>query len=388
MQVRRHGLLHLGMLGVITVSVILMTTGLSLVAQASSGRSKGTTAAKGLAEARAVVQEYLKSPTSLGITTPLKNRPPSRKTVVWINCEGAPACSQTGDGFAQAAAALGWTYKSIAFNQAEPSTLISAMQTALQFHPVGVFFGGVAYADWATEVPAYARAGVKIVEIGLTGEPNTATVNKVVIKPGVQSPRLSVDEGDVMGNWFIAASKGKGNALVVDVPAITPMPPNAAAFVRTVAAQCPYCKTSVVNYTEQQFFGGDIDSLVVSDLLRNPKITYVYAPYADFIEGIVADLSAAGLHTKMIGAAWDATNVSAVMNGTEQAFVGNAPTYNGWEAMDEILRAMQGLSIPTADTTEPLQLLTAKTASSLKSTAQYVPAFNYRALFRKLWRLG
>jgi len=60
---------------------------------------------------------------------------------------------------------IGWNYTTINYKSTDPTTLISAMSQALQQHPFAVGFSGVPEAVWASQIPAYDKAGVKIIPV-------------------------------------------------------------------------------------------------------------------------------------------------------------------------------------------------------------------------------
>jgi hypothetical protein len=89
-------------------------------------------------------------PTSIPGTTPLPSAPPKGKTVLFLKCEEV-SCGYEGDGLKAAGAAIGWNVKVLNFQAANPATLVSALQTGLQYHPVAAFLSGVPQEAWQSE---------------------------------------------------------------------------------------------------------------------------------------------------------------------------------------------------------------------------------------------
>ena len=53
---------------------------------------------------------------------PLKSKPPTGNTLVWLKCD-VNQCVDEGNGLQAATQALGWTYKELDYKSADPATL-------------------------------------------------------------------------------------------------------------------------------------------------------------------------------------------------------------------------------------------------------------------------
>ena len=121
----------------------------------------GASGGAGLAAAKAATEKNLQEPTSIPLTEPLTSRPPTGKTFVFMKCE--LQCQVEADAIKQATAALGWTYKEVAFQDSDPATLVAGMKQALVYHPAAVGIPALPEAVWQSVIPAYKTAGVLIV---------------------------------------------------------------------------------------------------------------------------------------------------------------------------------------------------------------------------------
>jgi hypothetical protein len=149
-------------------------------------------------------------PTSIPVTQPLPSAPPKGKTVLFMQCEEVE-CSYEGTGMKAAAAAIGWNVKVLNFQAANPATLVSALQTGLQYHPVAAFFSGVPQEAWASEQKPYAAAGAYLVDTFLPAVPTGAA-----IAPGRAYGADMTALGTVLGDEQIADSGGTAaNSLLV-----------------------------------------------------------------------------------------------------------------------------------------------------------------------------
>jgi hypothetical protein len=133
--------------------------GVATAAAPASAHAGAKAAGSGLAAAKAFVKQYESTPKAISLTTPLKSRPPKGKTLVFMQCSLAQ-CQQIDNDLKQAVKAVGWKLKTIDWNSTESSTLVSGMQSALQYHPVAVAIISEPYATWQQVIPAYKKAGV------------------------------------------------------------------------------------------------------------------------------------------------------------------------------------------------------------------------------------
>lgn len=376
---------------------VLYVAALSLVAamlaacgSSSAGTTSSTTSPDGstpnasgsgaVAAAQAVVAKYEQKPTALNITTPLKSAPPAGKTFVWLTCE-ITACTTIGKGVEAASQAAGWTYKTVSYKQADTSTLISALQTALSLHPTVVGLSGLPEAVWQSVLPAYKAAGVPII----AGYVGPLTTDKTVIG-NVSGPPEKALDAKILASWFIADSGGKGSVLNVRTDDLPILKSFSDSFESDVKAECPGCSVTDLNTSVSQAVGGQVNGAVVSTLQSHPSINYVMATEGPFIAGLPAALSAAGLNkVKIAGANGGVENLTNVKSGTEAAFTGGSLLIGGWEYVDIALRWAAGMPFNPSPVA-PQWLLTKDVAFTPADDIDE-PA-NYPDLFKHLWKAG
>lgn len=342
---------------------------------AASSAGSGAVAA-GLARAEAAVAAAERTPTNIDQTVPLKTAPPKGKTVVFIEDEVSQSVV-ISQGEEAAAKAAGWKFVSLNYQSTNPATLITAMQQALQYHPVSVSFAGEPESAWASEIPAYQAAGVAIIPTVIGPQPIGGAV-KANIGDFTSS-------GVGLGNWFIADSQGKGDALLVDLPVFPVLTEVITGIKQAIAENCPDCTTTAFNGTLQEVSSSTFVSSVVSALRQNPNIHYVLSSDLLFINGLQAALASAGItDVKIAGAQPEAADFAALQTGTESAVVVNSNTLIGWITADASFRIAEGMPVPPGDGGEPYQLLT-KANASIGSTTEPT---DYAAKFKALWHLS
>jgi ribose transport system substrate-binding protein len=363
---------------VLAVSAAVAACSSSSSNSTSSTSSTSPSSSAAVAQARAFLAKYSTAPTTLGNITPLPKAAPKGKTIVFLQCE-EQQCAEVGKGFTAATAAVGWSLKTIGFNSAQPSSLISALQTALQYHPVAVEFQGSPYSEWQSEIPAYKAANVALIPITAGSVQTSATVP---IEIG--APSLFQLYGKLIADWFISASNGKGHAVFANVPEYPTFAITGQALTKEVAATCPQCSVQTVNLTISELDNNQVVPTIVSALRSNPSATYALAPDGALFAGLPEALRAASLSNINIGGgAATEENEQDLVNGTESAWLVQSFEEQGWMGVDVALRLLEGVPLPSADSVQPTQVLTKSTVGTPQ--ADYAVPSNYASLYRQAW---
>jgi ribose transport system substrate-binding protein len=360
------------------------TSSSSPAAAGSSGKATSSSSAV-VAKAESLVAGYERMPAKIPLTTPLSAAAAKGKTVVWLECD-LSQCTQIGQGVAAAAAAIGWNLKVVDYSSANPATLVAAMNKALQYDPVAVALSGLPEAVWSTEIPAYQKAGVPILTAFVGPETPTATV-----PVNISSADDAQLGASMLGNWLIADSGGSAHALVLTSSAFPVFGP-LTTDLRSVMSGCSGCSLTTLDATVGQIDAGQVSSLVVSALKRDPTIKYVVSADSLFIDGLPSAIAAAGLSSsvKVVSQWGDVQAISAVASGQEAATSGLASEYSGWLLVDAAARLLAKDPIPSAaQYVLPTQLVTSSNVGSLgaPSNSYNFPA-DYAAQFKTLWHVG
>src|SRR5438105_6321624 len=116
----------------------------------SSGGGGGASGSSGVTAAKAYEAQFLNSPTSIGITTPLSKKPASGKLLIGLDSGSGSAVVLAKD-WAKAAADLGWTYKDLS-SGTTPTAQQAAMSSAIQLNPAGILTSGIPEATLSTQL--------------------------------------------------------------------------------------------------------------------------------------------------------------------------------------------------------------------------------------------
>jgi hypothetical protein len=360
------------------------TTGASSASgTATAGTDATGVSASALTAAQAAVKSASTIPTGIPETQQLPSAPPKGKTVLFLQCEEVQ-CGYEGTGLKAAAAAIGWNVKTLNFQAANPATLVSALQTGLQYHPVAAFFTGVPQEAWQSEQKAYAAAGAILVD-----DYNATAPSGVGVEAGRGYGNESVAIGTTIADEQIVNSGGAAAAsLVVSVPTYTVFDPMVTAYKAQIAKECPSCSVTEDDFTLPQMLGGDLVPAVVSAAKRISNLKYIVSVDGAFTDTLPGALKAAGLAGKyqIINGGGIATDQQYVLSGTELSTVSNPLTLGGWQDMDMAIRFAMHLPPSPGDNVVPWVLLN-KSNIGTPSDSYDVPT-DYPSLFEKLWDVG
>lgn len=353
-------------------------------AGASAAAAAGASAAAGgsdqLAAAQAVVDKLLQPPTSVGVTEPLKSKP-TGGSFVYLGCE-LVLCQINDVNMKEAATAAGLKYSKIAIKAADPATLVAAMQQALAMNPkpLGVAFAGTPEAVWSSQIPAYEKAGVAIVPIGV-GE----TSDSPSLPAGaLNGPADIRAQAEGIGNFFITDSGGKGKALLMNVPDVGAFKQFTGDFQSVVSKGCDECVVKTVDISLSQVGTNAVVPAVVAALQRDPSIKYVITVAGSFTLGLQSAAKAAGIKDlQLLGINPDIVNLQGMGAGTDKAFMNIPLKIMAWKAVDVALRKAQDMEVPDGDGPLPLQLLTKDTVGTPEPSIDRPE--DYRDQFKKLW---
>jgi len=354
--------------------------GSSGAASASATGSSGSAGSASLDQLQSSVAKLETPPAKISPTTPLTAKPASGKLVVYMSCN--IECTIEGDGVKQAAADVGWNFKQFIYQITDPSTLVSAMQQALQLHPDVVITGALPYVTWQSVVPAYKAAGVPIVTYSAGAPDQAPFLGEVLGLP--QYHQYGVDLAD----WFIVDSNGKGHAVITGSTNLSGLNAAVQGFESEVAAKCAGCKITYQNLSVVALNSGGSIPAVVAAVQRDPSINYAISPNGFFFNGLAAKLGSLGLSqkVKIAGVYGTATDLANVKAGTEAAWMNFSVTQIGWQALDIALRHAQGMPLDPGDPWPPAQLLVHGGDFTVSNSTD-VPA-DYATQFKALWKVS
>ncbi|MBV9205516.1 MAG: substrate-binding domain-containing protein [Actinobacteria bacterium] len=376
-------------------TVIALTSALAIAACSSSGsgtsNSSGTStstsgggsgsSSSGVAAAKAYEQQFLNTPTSVGISTTLKSKPAAGKVLIGLD-SGLGSAKVLAQYWAQAAADAGWTYKDL-ISGTTPSAQQAAFNSAIQQNPAGILTSGIPEATISSGLTLAQQKGIWVNSSATTDPPKGA-----MFDTSIANPDQLHQWGKMVAAYVVTQSNGNANIADFSLPVFPILFEFDKAFIAAIHAWCPSCKVS-----EHPQQGSDIGTKtpqsVVSTVTRDPSIKWLIFDLGDLETGVNAALSAAGLHGLHIGGLTaDVPNIQALKNKTQDVWTAYSLPIVAYRQVDSFARKFENM--PTLTAALPTQLLTQDNINSMVAdpALNYVGVADYRTQFKKLWLVG
>lgn len=349
-------------------------------------------AASGKARAAALVKKYSPVPSAASIVgvTPLAKRPPTGKTIAYINCGVAPCSTKFSPSLHAAGALLGWTVKDYTYTPANPVTLQSAITSAISDNVTAI----VATAGQPTvtitgQKAAKAKGIIWINGFGAGTWKATPTVTAGLFYGPVEGQF----DGTLMAAYLaLQSANGPVHAALLRVKAFDSVHlPKIVGLKKGLATMCSACTYTEITESAEQQIGNQSSGVVVSYLQAHPTINYIIFESGQPAEGIQAALKTAGLDSKVkvVGFAPTDPQISAVAAGTESMWVYECDTCAGWYFADAIALKLAKKPV-TAVTSVPLptQVATQKSLPATPPNPYAFPTTNQlKAKFSVIWKI-
>ena len=376
---------------VIAVTSALVIAGCSSSSSTSGGGASSSTSSSsaggsassssGVAAAKAYETQWLGTPTSINVTTPLKSKPAAGKLLVGLD-SGLGSAKVLAQYWAQAAKDAGWTYKDL-ISGSTSSQQQSAMNSAIQLNPAGILTSGIPNATIQTQLTLAASKGIWVNSSATVSPPSGAMFDTSIANPA------QLDQwGKMVAAYVVVQSNGK--AVIQDF-ALSSFPILYVFDKSFEAAIKQWCSDCTVTEHPQQ--GSDIGTAtpqaVVSSVTRAPNTSWLIFDLGDLATGVNAALSAAGLHGLHIGGLTaDTPNITALKNKTQDVWTGYSLPIVAYRQVDSMARKFEGMQNVIAAL--PTQLLTQDNVNSMvaDSAQNYVGVANYRSQFLTLWHVS
>lgn len=306
---------------------------------------------------------------------------------------GIVTCSTAGTGClgmakqtVAAAEAAGWEPSEIGDGKFTPSVQAGIIQKYVQEGYDGIVIDSIDLASVKSAVQAALNAGIPLSCVMCTPDPG--------FEPNDPVPLASTDgkeTGEYIGNYVAANSEPGERVLQFRDKAFPIMIARGEAAKETIEEKCSEC-----DYEEQQ---------IATEELTKPGPPYFTAALAAHPEGELGWAFAAsdtynipavktaeqqGRNVKFVGSDGEPAFLEQMIANPEvaKATVWNPFNYAAWAGVDEVIRVAAGLKtweaygLPVAYIDEKEEA-----EAALKAAPNYYspPAFDYEAMFKKLW---
>ncbi len=346
--------------------------------ESSSGTTATESSSPGVARAEAVVEPYMKVPTEIGPTEPIKQMP-SGSLVEFVQC-GVPICAAIGDGVEEAAEAAGLKFKRV--NQGNtPQEIARGWDQVVQDDPAAAISAGVPAALFQPQLEKLAAQGTKVIGWTMPEEAgNGLTINMI-------GPKENELNGTLLADFVTAETDGEADTLMVNAPVYSVLTSMKEGFEERYQRDCPGCGYGTLDIKPTDI-GKSVPEKIVSYLQQNPDTNWIVMTFGDPAIGVPEAIKAAGLELpKIITTAGGKVNYAYIEDGEQAADLGSSTDFLGWKAIDAAARAISGQSVAPDEGQMPTQFLTKETIDfNIDEPWPSVPDF--RQQFEALWGVG
>jgi len=376
-----------------TTAAAVTTPAAESTAASTADTTAGNGELTGLALAQARVDEFSKTVTDLGLTE--KVAAPKGLKVAYVQCS-VPVCESIRQGIAEAVDAIGGTLE-IFTTQDTADTVQAAFEAAVQSNPDMVLTSGNPRAWFETSLAELNEKNIPVVAWSMP-EPYQA--------PGLAANLVTGDDyyfnGVLMADYVTAKTEGKANALFLNIPQFPVLGIEAEGFKAEMAAVCPDCKVTSLDFTVDQLIAGEHISAALSEFQKDPSINFLVTGFGDMLLGMPDALKGIDVTVPAISQAGTPANYQLIADGSLQvADVGLPTGLLGWRAIDAGLRAIAGQSpgefasrpLTTVDGHPDINIAGVPLAILEKGdvadpTSAWPAIEGYQDLFTALWILG
>src|SRR5580698_736309 len=231
----------------VTSALVAACSSSGSTSSSSSGSTSSATASSGtssasIAAAKAYQAQFLGSPTSIGISTPLNSKPATGKLLVGLD-SGSGSAVVLAKYWAQAAADLGWKYKDLQ-SGTTPASQQAAMASAIQLNPFGILTSGIPNATLTTQLALAASKGIWV-----NSSADTSPAVGAMFDTSISNPAQLAQWGKMVAAYVVVQSNGKAVIQEFTLPIFPILVDFDTAFDAAIKVWCPGCK---VTTTPQQ----------------------------------------------------------------------------------------------------------------------------------------
>jgi ribose transport system substrate-binding protein len=368
-------------LGVMACSSSATSTGGASSSTLAGGDSSAASANSAATAAGQAVTQLEARPTTLSMPA-LPSKPPTGKQVDVIAC-GLPICQQYAAADVQAAAAVGWTSKTLQAGLT-PQGVAAAYDQAVRDKPAGVIgLGGFSPTLFSHQLTELAAEHVPMVVFGAY----PYNLPGITWAGGLDQAEQT-KMGTELADYIINDAHGQViHAAIVTTPATPYFAMAHGPFINTIKADCSACTVDTYSFAESDI-GTTLPADIVTYLTTHPDVNYLFFDFNNEVDGVPAALKTAGLasRVKIVMEDTSPTESAYIASGEVAASAGLAFDEGQWEAWNLFLRNAMGLPLGPAENFQLPNWIITK--SNLPSTTSAFPVVaDYQDLFKAAWHV-
>lgn len=347
-------------------------------AEGSTGGEKGTSSG-------AVAAPLTEPKPGIGVSTPLKEVPPTGLTVGWLEC-ALPGCKAFRSGIQTASERLGWNVETLVYKSGDPGP---AMQQAVNKKVDFIAITSESAANFEQQLQAANAAGIPVI----TGDsPDVPEPSKGLVAV-LNDASAFESEGRALASWILDDSGGEdvhiGYVTIEAIPILgygrEPLEPTLEE------GGCTNCTVETLSVTPEELGAGQLPAKLVSFLQTHPEVNYLDFAFPDLIVGVSETLEGAGItDVKLVGQTMGESEaaVEGLETGAVSAMVVTPQTYQMWLTVDAFARLSVGMPIDVVQDATILPSFVAAGPSSAKyfeDGARWPGPPGFEAEFEQLW---
>ncbi len=364
----------------------------AVAAETEAAAVETEAAAGGVAEAEAAVAKASAAPTfapPAGVGAIDFAALKGKKVAIINLVKAVPILTQWEDEMTKALEGSGLELTSVD-GKFDPNEWGRGIEQAISAKADLIFLLGVPPTAVAPQIAEAKKAGIPVLASlqGYAGKSLTAVADLTAdVGFDYRVP------GVLMGQWFVADSKGKGSALIMSSDDNSSSPDVWGAMEAEIKRLCPGCKVKREDSTVPQWSDGTLQQRTKALVQEDPSITHILAVYDGMTLAIEPGLVEAGVADKIRVAGFNGTPavMANVQKGTAVKMdVGNPNMWFSAGAADAILSVLSGKKA-IEDAGVPFRIFTQENLTGV-DTSKEDPK-NWYGIdplteYRTLWGLG
>lgn len=391
----RKGLCSLAVVAILGALVIAGCGGGSSSTSGGGGATSegGETAAdSGSASAQQFEAKWIKGSFSKPAVPAIKNIPPSEN--IWIVTVGQLSVSgqKSISSVVSSAKDLGWTTHEYD-GKFEQNEWIAGVRAAVAAKADAIFTYAIDCAPMAAALKEAKAAGIPVINlqgVDCDVEGGEKLFTYTVTWNGEETEEFWKNFGEAQAAW-VSSHEPEAKILSFEETDVRLLINIAEGFKSGVEKYCPGCEIlEEIKFTGAEL-GAKLQAKAEQALLRAPDATVVNGNYDDPVNTAISpamkNAGKAG-QVALIGGEGQIPNIELVYEGIQSAGSGIGLYWEGYAAMDAIIRVLAGED-PAGDEKNGLgvQLYDKENNLPPKGQGYEAPDIDYKAAFYKAWGL-
>ncbi|HEV7707714.1 MAG TPA: substrate-binding domain-containing protein [Asanoa sp.] len=343
-----------------------------------------TDSAGGIAEAQKIIDEYRQPPAWQGPNDPVNIGSLSGKKVTYISVSNSiPVLKYWSDKLTGLLQQYGGVQLNVIDAKGSVDEANKGFEQAIAQKADAIVFQALPASLFQAQITKAKAAGIKVISA------NTGVPGKVDAGQDAEVSFDYVKVGQLIGDWMVVDSKGKGKGLVVSSDDVPASQPQAQATVSEVKRLCPDCDVTIKDVQIPQW-QTSVPTLFQTTVNSDPTRKYLLPLYdGQALPGLGA-IRTAGAGSKVTVGAFNATpGIVEQLKDPASGLKLDIGGHNEWwayAAADQIFRVLSGAA-PVANYQIGLRIFDTSNANLIQGKDEFAwyGSSDYKTKFPALW---